>query len=388
MNIAFIGQKGIPARSGGVEHHVQELATRLAAQGHRITVYARHSYTKKTMRTYKGVRIMYLPSIATKHLDTITHTFFATLHALFGRYDVVHYHSIGPTSLSWMVRLFRPDVRVVSTFHCKDYEHKKWGWFARMYLKFGEYLTCRVPHHTITVSQHLTSYVSTTYGRDARYIPNGSQVHPVRSTKALSAYQLNKEGYILTVSRLIKHKGLHYLIDSFKQLKDAQTVPSYMKLVIVGEGAYTDEYVRSLHSLAQGRRDILFLGEQHGNVLHELFSNAYLFVQPSFSEGLSIALLEAMGYGRAVLVSNIPENIEAIGLAGEVFICQHIDSLREKLAFLMNNPARVIQLGKEAKERVRKYFRWEMIVAQTLAAYRNLPTKPVKAFSRFAIKID
>src|SRR3990170_1869771 len=132
MKIAFIGQKGIPALSGGVEKHVEKLATRLAASGQEVFVYVRSHYTDPSLTEYAGVKLIHLPTLRTKHLDAISHTFFATMHALFQNYDVVHYHSIGPSVLSILPRVFRPGMQVVATFHTRDYFHKKWGWFVRM----------------------------------------------------------------------------------------------------------------------------------------------------------------------------------------------------------------------------------------------------------------
>ena len=129
MKIAFIGQKGIPAHSGGVEKHVERIAVSMAEMGHEVTVYARPHYVKSTEKTFRGVSLVFMPSIRTKHLDAITHTFVSTLHALFQDYEVIHFHSIGPSIFSILPRIFRPDMRVVSTFHSRDYFHQKWNAF-------------------------------------------------------------------------------------------------------------------------------------------------------------------------------------------------------------------------------------------------------------------
>ncbi len=118
MKIAFIGQKGIPAIMGGVEKHVEELAVRLAALGHEVFVYVRHNYTYKNLQEFKGVKLIHLPSISTKHLDAISHTFLATLHALFCSYDIVHYQAIGPSFLSWIIKLFKR--KTLLLFHKKN----------------------------------------------------------------------------------------------------------------------------------------------------------------------------------------------------------------------------------------------------------------------------
>jgi glycosyltransferase involved in cell wall biosynthesis len=376
MKIAFIGQKGIPASLGGVERHVEELATRMANAGHEVFVYVRDNYTDKKLKVYKGVRLIHLPSISTKHLDAISHTFLATLHAVFHKYDVVHYQAIGPTSLSWIVRLLKRKTLLVATFHCQDYYHQKWGLFARTYLRISEYIACKVPKKTITVSKELGDYARKKYGTSVDVIPNGAAVNFTSKSEKLSQWGLKEKRYILSVGRLIKHKGVHYLIEAFKQLESTGKIPNNFKLVVVGEGFHTDEYVKYLKTISEGRPNIIFTGSQTGEALSQLFSHAYFFVQPSEYEGLSIALLEAMGYSLTPLVSNIKENLEAVKDTGVAFRAKDIQDLKEKLAYLMNKPAEVERLGRLAKERVAQEYSWDSIAQKTLAIYNeNLVTR-------------
>ena len=80
MRIAMIGQKGIPAQSGGVEQHVDMLARLLTDRGHEVTVYCRRSYCEDAIASSRlnvypdWPRRIFRPSIPTKHLDAITHT--------------------------------------------------------------------------------------------------------------------------------------------------------------------------------------------------------------------------------------------------------------------------------------------------------------------------
>lgn len=368
MKIAFIGQKGIPAKLGGVERHVEELAARLAAKGHEVFVYVRDNYTDKNLATYKGVTLIHLPSISTKHLDAISHTFLATIHALFQKYDVVHYQAIGPTFLSWLIKIFKRKTVLIATFHCQDYYHQKWGWFARTSLRLGEYVTCVVPDKTIVVSNTLKAYVKNNYAKDPVVIPNGFTVSLTQEVGEIGKWKLQKDGYILLVSRLIKHKGVHYLIEAFKKLAD-KNLTGGKKLVIVGEGFYTDDYVKYLKKSAENRADIIFTGAQTGEALSQLFSNAYVFVQPSETEGLSITLLEAMGYGKAVIASDIPENVEALSEHGIYFESGNAESLENKLVKVIDNPDLAKQLGEKARQHVNEKYNWETIVEQTEKVY-------------------
>jgi glycosyltransferase involved in cell wall biosynthesis len=378
MKIAFIGQKGIPTRSGGVEKHVEEIATRLASYGHEVFVYARPNYTDKNLLTYQGVTIINLPSVGTKNLDAITHTLLATLHALFKKYDVIHYQAVGPSSLSWIARLFKRNTAIVATFHCQDHLHQKWGLLAREYLKLSEWATCKFPHQTITVSDSLKKYADEKYGIESRLIFNGAEVKNIKEADLLSEFNLRSKKYIVCVGRLVKHKGVHYLIEAFKQLEDTTKMPNGYKLVIVGDGAHTDDYVKYLKFISQGRDNIIFTGNQTGKKLEQLFANAQIFVQPSESEGMSIALLEAMGYGVVPLVSNIKENTEVIKDTGKIFRSKDIVDLKKQLAYLINKPDEAIQLGECAQCRIEEEFSWDSITRKTETVYFQNLIKKIK----------
>ena len=369
IKIAFIGQKGIPTQQGGIEKHVEELSARLAKAGLDITVYSRPHYTKKAKKTYKyhGVKIINLPSIPTKHLDAITHTFVSTIHALTQDYDIIHYHGVGPSLLSWIPRIFSPRTRVIATFHCIDRNHQKWGSLAKLALFWGEWAACRFPHRTISVSRALKQYCQIKFNQDVVYIPNGVKTKLVQnSEKVLAQYGLTKDGYIVSVSRLVRHKGIHTLIKAYNKLHTNK------KLVIVGGSSQTDDYVNELHELAKGNKNIIFTGEKSGNDLNALFKNAYIFAQPSESEGMSIALLESMAYGVPALVSDITENREAIGDCGLEFKNKSVADLTQQLSFAIKHPRFIKQKAAEAKARVVKCYDWEDIAKLTALVYEEI----------------
>ena len=372
MKIALIGQKGIPTKQGGIEKHVEELSTRLAQADFDVTVYSRPYYTGQKQKTYfyKKVRIINLPSLKTKHLDAISHTFLASVHALFQNYDIIHYHGVGPSLLSFIPRIFNPHAKVIVTFHCIDRQHQKWGGLAKIMLGLGEWTACRFPHETIVVSQTLQKYCRYRFDRETTYLPNGVQTNAGRQgSKILSQLNLEKNNYFLIVSRLIQHKGIHTLIKAYQQT--AQDVRKNKKLVIVGDGSNTNNYVSYLKELAKNDPNIIFVGQKNGLELETLFKNAYLFIQPSEAEGLSIALLEAMSYGVPVLISDIEENQEAMENKGLEFKNKNVNDLAKQLKFAVNHPNFIKDKAKAAKRHVDKNYDWEDIAKQTALLYEQ-----------------
>lgn len=379
MRIAMIGQKGVPFVSdGGVERHVDELATRLAARGYEVLAYVRPRFIIKGQKIYKGVRLISLPSIPTKNLDTITHTFLATIHVLFQKVDIIHYHSVGPSTLAWIPRIFKPKTKIVVTFHSIDRFHKKWGPFARIYLGWGEWTATHFPHKTIAVSMAIKKYCKEKFNKELIYIPSGVTGEKIEADDKIKQFGLGKDDYILTVARLIKHKGIHYLIEAYRKLEkkfgnDPRNWPGgkIRKLVIVGAPSFTEDYFTYLNKLAAESSNIIFAGFQTGEPLKQLFANAYLYVHPSEAEGLSVTILEAMSYGTCVLISDIPENLEAIDHSGFSFKTQDVEDLYQKLVYLLDFSEGVKRRGQAGLEFIKEHFNWDNIVERVEEVYKS-----------------
>ncbi len=370
MKIAFIGQKGIPAKSGGIETHVDFLSRGLVQLGHEVFVYTRPWYTDKKMAEYQGVKLISLTTVQTKHFDAIVHSFLASIHAIFHNFRVIHYHGVGPALCAWIPRLFKPSVKVVVTFHCIDRKHQKWGIIARMALRLGEWISCAFSHKTITVSKTLRNYCEEVYDAETIYIPNGVEVQSPASHNIISEkLGLEKGSYILFLSRLVRHKGAHLLIDAYKRLQTDK------KLVIAGGSAFTDDYVKEVKTLAAGDPNIIFTDVQAGTDLwRELYANAYCFVLPSMSEGLPIVVLEAMSFGAPVLASDIPENKEIIGenKFGFLFKNKSLADLQDKLDYLLNHQTEAQARAVAGLELVKENYNWPKIISQVDSVYQSL----------------
>jgi len=374
----MIGQKGIPTQFGGIERHVEALAVRLGKKGHEVTVYTRAWYAAPKRRFAKGVRTVATPTLKTKHFDAIVHTFTSTIHAIRSGAEVIHYHGVGPSLLAWIPRVFSPRTRVVATFHCVDRNHQKWGLLARIMLGAGERAACLFPHQTIAVSKTLQSYCMNRFGNDVRYIPNGIEAPARIGTEILAKFGLKKDGYVVMVSRLVRHKGAHHLIEAYMRLQK-RGLTRGKKLVIVGDSAFTDDYVAELKAMAAGNSEILFTGYLKGKALEQVFGNAYAVVHPSESEGLPIAVLEAMSYGKTVLGSDIHENMEVIREHGMSFRNRSVSDLTRILRVLLDSPALAKEKGADAKEFVLEYYHWDDVAKEVERLYSSLMSTQRKA---------
>jgi glycosyltransferase involved in cell wall biosynthesis len=361
MKIAMIGQKGVPATYGGIERHVEEVARRLAARGHDVSVFCRLYYTPVGARV-PGARLLRRPSVHTKHLDAASHVAWCTLEAIARRFDVVHFHALGPSVFSGLPRL--AGQRTVVTIHGLDWQREKWGRVAQWFLKRCERPAVTFPDRTIVVSKTLREYFREHHGRETTFIPNGTVLPQPRPARKILQLGLTPGKYVLFVGRLVPEKGVHYLCEAFSRIDTDLT------LALVGGKSFSQEYVEQLRRY-EGPR-VRLLDYVFGEGLEELWSNAYLVVQPSTMEGLSIALLEALSFGRCVLISDIPENREVAEEVAPSFRSKDVDDLREKLEALIRQPDLVRHYESKARGHIRENYSWDKVAEHTEAVYREL----------------
>lgn len=391
MRIAMIGSKGVPATIGGVERHVEELSAHLAERGFDVSVYGRPWYTGHapwSERVIRGVRCIALPSLRTKHLDAISHTFLATLHAMRERADVYHFHGVGPSLLAWLPRLFRPRASVFATFHCVDRYHEKWGAFARAALACGEYAACVFPHETIAVSPTLAAYCTARYGRATSYFPSGvptrARMQNDERDAALAGLGLRTGAYLLTVARFVPHKEVHAVIAAFRQLRREYPELQHLQLAVVGGPSFTHRYADELTLASGGDSAVRFLGVQHGRVLDALYEGATAFVHASRSEGLPIVLLEAAAHGAIPVVSDIPEHRSVLAeIGGITFRSGDIHDLVAKMAMVARlSDASRARMGTSLQSSVARTYAWDDVADQVGERYRARGAHPRRRWVR------
>jgi len=362
MRIAMIGQKGLPATHGGVEHHVQQLGSRLAARGHEVLVYTRPNYSNPSLDTYMGMRLKSVSSVSTKHLDAITHSALSTWDSRSEPLDIVHYHGIGPSIATPLAR--KRGRRIVATIHGQDWRRAKWNGFATAALRAGEYAALHVPDATISVSRTLAQHYHDTRNRTVSYIPNGVTLAVGDDPGYLAQIGVRPSRYVVFVGRLVPEKGVHYLLDAWNQ------IGSEMKLVVVGDSSFTDEYATRLQKHASDR--VIFTGYLYGAQLATVFRNAGLFVLPSDLEGLPIVLLESLGYGTPVLASDIPPNVEVLGESGEYFPAGNATALANRLQDLLPHMDDLKASALVMRQRILNEYDWERVTDQTEQLYESL----------------
>jgi len=371
IKIAMLGHKRIPSREGGVEVVVTELSVRMVKAGHNVCCYNRkgHHVSGKEhdhnhdIDVYKGIKLKSVLTIDKKGLAAFTSSIFAAIKAAFGKYDIVHFHAEGPCAMLWLPKLCGK--RCIATIHGLDWKREKWqNGFGSKYIRFGEKIAAKYADEVIVLSRSIQEYFMAAYGRRTHYIPNGVNKPEIRAADLIKEkYGLYKDSYICYLGRLTEEKGVHYLIEAYKQLNTDK------KLVIAGGASDTDDYAKKIKAMASDDNRIIFTGFVQGDIFVELYSNAYVYVLPSNLEGMPLSLLEAMSYSNCCIVSDIAECVEVVEGKGITFRKGSVVDLKEKMQNACNNPDEVQKYKSAASDFICKKYNWNDVVDQTLNVY-------------------
>jgi starch synthase len=365
MEVIVFGTRGIPNISGGVETHCEELYPYLVNDGDiNVTVIVRSKYVNQfELNKHRGVRLKTIYAPKNKVFEAIIHSILSVFYAAIKRPDIVHIHAVGPNLVAPLARFL--GLKVVMTHHGPDYERKKWGKIAKIFLKTGEWAGVTFANKVIVISEEIQISIAKKYNRrDSILIPNGVSISgvPEYEESVLKKYDLERCQYIFTLGRFVPEKGFDYLIDAYKNAN----INSNIKLVIAGNADHVTKYSSNLKQQAN-EAGIVLTGFIKGNDLAQLFSNCNLFILPSFYEGLPIALLEAMAYGLPILASDINANTQVNLPAENYFKVGDVKELVKKIEGFYTG--KIIHSKKIYNM---ENYNWKNIAASTLKVYHSL----------------
>jgi glycosyltransferase involved in cell wall biosynthesis len=355
MRIAIFGSRGIPHTYGGAEAFLEELAPRLAERGHRVTVYCRRSLFHTRPRQYRGVNLIYLPSIETKVLGTPTHTFACMLDQLVRPVDVFlvlnivnGFHCLLPRLLG---RTFCINVDGV------DWKRGKWGKLARKYFYLNAKWIGKIcPDGVITDATEMQRIYQDEFATPSTCIAYGANIETSEHPEVVRQYGLEPCQYYLIASRMVSENNPDLIVQAFEKLKTNKM------LAVAGGVNYRSEFVRKLQQTRDPR--IRFLGHV-GNAAHvkELHCNAYAYVHGHSLGGTNPSLVKALGYGNCILALNTPFNREVLNGHGIMFE-RSLDDLVRQLQAVEDDPGMAAEFRQHAPERIRQAYTWDHITDQ------------------------
>jgi glycosyltransferase involved in cell wall biosynthesis len=358
----MLGTRGIPANYGGFEKFLEELSVRLVKRGHEVTVYGRSNYIRVPERIYRGVRLVVLPNIMHKYLDTPVNTLLATLHAVSRKYDVFLYCNSANVLCALLPRIL--GMRVVLNVDGLEWKRAKWSVFGKTVYKLSEFLATFIPNCVVTDAKEVQEYYRKKFNKTTLCIAYGASENRVQTDEALKRYRLEKGRYVLYVSRLEPENNAHAVVQAFEKVRTGH------KLAIVGDSPFSLEYIRRLKSTRDPR--IVFTGYLFGRGYQELQSHAYCYVQASEVGGTAPALVDAMGYGNCILANDVPQHHEVLGDAGLYFKVKDGQNLANALRYVLDNPEAVKAMRIMALKRVREKYSWEKVTSDYEQTFHQL----------------
>ncbi len=366
LRVALIGSRGVPARYGGYETFCAELAPRLVERGFDVTVYGRAHYVSRRRRRYRGARVIVLPTLPTKHLDTPVHTFLACLHATGERFDAA-------LVVNAANALFLPLLRVggiPSVLNVDGIERRraKWGPFGRAVYALSERLATVLPAALVTDAEVIRRHYRELYGCDSTAIPYGVEARPEKGTGMLRRLGLESRRYLLYVSRFEPENNPHRIVEAYRR------VHGEMPLVMVGGAPYASDFIASFTRDADPR--VIFSGPIYGRGYRQLLSHAFAYVHATEVGGTHPALVEALGYGNCCLVHDTPENRETSGEAALYFRAEDPAGLGRVLNPLLDAPEEVVRRRVVAARWAHERFDWERIADTYAGLLRQVAGRP------------
>ena len=374
LRIALLGSRGVPARYGGYETFMEELGKRLARRGHEVTVYCRSHYADPppasqtstasgaSRREYLGMRLVVLPTIRTKHLDTPVHTLLSTLHGATRRYDAA-------LVVNAANAMFVPLLRLTGTptaLHVDglEQERSKWGALGRAVYRLSERLATWVPTRLVTDAATIERHFLERHDTPSTMIPYGGDLPRTDSRETLESLGLEPGSYYLYVSRFEPENNPHRVVEAFRDCR------SNRRLVMLGDAPYSDAFIRRLR--ATDDRRILFPGAIYGTGYRELQQHAHAFVQATEVGGTHPALVEAMSFGNCILLNDVPENREVAGDAALYFRAAEPATLTTLFDQLDVDADRVAEMARRAQQRAEERYTWESVTDRYEALFTEL----------------
>ena len=346
----------MPHTYGGSEAWSIQLAPRLVERGHDVIVYCRRSLFRERPKFYKGVRLIYLPSVETKVLGQPTHTFFVMLDVLFRQVDVLLVVNVANTLHCILPRLF--GIHVAINVDGLDWKRDKWGPIGKKFFYWNARMVGKVcPKGVYTDAYEMHRRYLEEFGTPSACLTPGASIETSANPDIVRQYGLERSQYYLIASRLVPENNADLIVKGFEQTRSQRV------LAIAGNANYRSEFVERLKQTNDPR--VRFLGHV-GNIDHvkELHCNAYAYIHGHSLGGTNPALLKALGCGNCVLALNTPFNSEVLLPDSGLLFGEDPADLAAKIEYIEDNPGVAETFRLRAQQRIREAYTWEHITDQ------------------------
>lgn len=371
MKVAQVTKYFYP-HTGGIESNVLGISEGLVDLGSEVLVLTSNIPRGEELEELSGITVLRSVCLFTAFNDPFTPGIFKNL--MNEDYDIIHVHL--PDPFNSIYALLASSIRkkpLYVTYHA-DIIKNRWyhlpfkavyGIFSYLVLKKAVKIIATTPDYVkdsqIPKGLRNKVVIVPNFVDSGKYIPELSG-HRIRKEHCLE----NKK-VILFLGRLVPYKGVEYLLQAYKKVKEKA---EDAVLVIAGEGPLEKELKKQAADLKLA--DVRFTAARDDDI-PEYYAACDLFVLPSVTrqEAFGIVLLEAMSSGKPVVSTNISGMPYVVGDAGIVVPPKDPDALANAIIKILTEQDLRIRMGRRARERVEKEFNKECAAEKTLKVYKS-----------------
>lgn len=354
LKISMLGTRGVPAAYGGFETAVDEIGRRLVGRGHRVVVYCRTA-PGTSRDSYLGMKLVHLPAIRFKAVETLSHTFLSALHALLHpKPDVAFVFNAANAPFLPLVALRNVPVAV----HVDGLEWKrgKWGRLGRAYYRRAEALSVRWADALIADAEGISKYYQERFDAPTELLSYGTHILADLPDERIRALGLDRNAYHLVVARFEPENHVDLIVTGYSASS------ARFPLVVVGSAPYSASYTSRIQSVADSDPRIVLLGGVwDGLLLDQLYAHAYSYIHGHSVGGTNPSLLRAMGAGTATIAFDVNFNRDVLGHEAKYF--SSVSTVRACIESAESDGAEQFRAGASLQERAAEYYNWDAVAA-------------------------
>ena len=367
LKIAIIGSRGYPYVYSGYETLIKELSERLVGRGCEVTVYCHRNLFKEKPALVNGIKLVYVPTIETKSLSQLIHSFLSMSHAVVSDVDVIFAVNAANGPFGLISKIFRK--RTAINVDGLEWLRPKWKGLGAIYFKTAARLSTILYDQIINDSDEMRKVYLNTFKKESVVIAYGATVKKSEDPSLIQQWPITPKEYYLVVGRMIPDNNADIIVKGFLASNSTK------KMVVVGDVFYKDAYADTLKALKDER--LIFTGYVYDpEVLAALYHHCYVYVHGHEFGGTNPTMIKAMGYGCAILALNTVFNKEMLanGLYG-IYFEKNQEAVRQQINYADQDPKKIKNLRQNSHLGITDKYNWDCITDQYLEVFKRLAEK-------------
>tara|TARA_Y100000385_G_scaffold40141_1_gene37323 strand:+ start:6020 stop:7153 length:1134 start_codon:yes stop_codon:yes gene_type:complete len=364
LKIAIIGSRGYPFVYSGYETLIKELSERLVGKDCEVTVYCHRNLFKEKPSLVNGIKLVYIPTIESKSLSQLIHSFLSMCHAVTSDADVIFTVNAANGPFGLISKIFRKPTAI--NVDGLEWLRPKWKGLGAKYFKIAARLSTILFDLIINDSDEMRNVYLSMFKKDSIVIAYGATVTKSEDTSLIKQWLIKPREYYLVVGRMIPDNNADIIINGFLASNSTK------KIVVVGDVFYKDNYANSLKAIKDER--LIFTGYVYDpEVLAALYHHCYVYVHGHEFGGTNPTMIKAMAHGCAILALNTVFNKEMLDNDSYgIYFDKNQEDVRQQINYAEGCPNKIEKFRKNSQLGITDKYNWDYITDQYLNVFRQL----------------